>query len=521
MPRNLSETNEFKSGGYEPGDSKMDSPSGTGVVSKSVKEIDGFGDYDSEMSDMGKEWPRKHNDTAAMCDVDEDGVEHEPQGTHESTHAEADDGIQDKVSHNWPDKPKNDGTSSTEFGGSRWSDGGELHESWTPESIGQTIGGGHDLQTLFDAYARTCQNACLEDFQNLCEAHGVDAALDESSIMNLMDSNAEFVFYEGSDGDGLYWTPVPIAECDDACMRQDRRTKSKKKESVKALETFIHTAKNIVEGRGSAVDLNQAWDKHVGKADIALISESTAQVLNTLSAKFPGFQPLVEDGIGTSAIDSPTGMAIGKSKGDGITPTIPEQPTKFKELGDKNLLGKKQKNNLEGTPTIPGTAKGMAESTFRANIAALGRHVRKLIGEASGSLNGKYNLEFNLQITEGNVVRPTKTRTSLAEALVDAEEALQFHNPEDVTLVSHFKGIGGQIMLKQDVPLITINDRGPLTAEGRTLFRFKRNAVLFAESMADNSVVSRVQEHNWGYAVASKASTALAESVFRKVILRK
>lgn len=216
----------FKGAGYNPGEHAMPEPDGKGVAERTPTS-DTVGEYDTDTSAFGKEWPRHHNDTPAMCDVDENGVENKPQGTHESTHAEADDGIQDEVGHNWPDQPKNSGQGVAEkFEGSRWSDGGTLesssmssdssgeitNESWSPARMAQFMGEEVDLQALFDSYARTASAVCLEDFQNLCDAHGCDAILDESSLLHLMGHNQEFMFHENRDADGSYWTASAITE---------------------------------------------------------------------------------------------------------------------------------------------------------------------------------------------------------------------------------------------------------------------------------------------------------------------
>jgi hypothetical protein len=235
----------FKAAGYEPGDHQMPSPTGDGVAKRKAKQ-DSVGKYDTATSNQGKEWPGSHNETAAMCDVDEDGTENKPQGSHESTHAEASDGHQTGVGHDWPAQPKNDGSGVAEpQEGNRWSDGGELtggsgqdelsikqktqkmpkegpitgtsgpqlgQLEWSPELIGTLLGEEKDLQSLFDSYAREADMVCLEDFQTLCHAHGVDAILDETSVLQLMRDNDEFIFYEGVDANGPYWTPTPFAE---------------------------------------------------------------------------------------------------------------------------------------------------------------------------------------------------------------------------------------------------------------------------------------------------------------------
>jgi len=238
----------FKGGEYSPGDYQMPSPTGGGVADRKPTK-DKVGAYDTNTSNQGKEWPRKHKETAAMCDVDEDGVENKPQGGHESSVGDPKDGHQTELGHNWPDEAKNTGGGVAEpFEGDRWSDGGTLKggsgqneggnigssqkmptsgpitgttgpqlgqpsESWDPQSIGTMMEGGPDLQVLFNSYARDYnRTVCVEDFQALCNAHGGDAMVDEVSLLRLMEANQEFIFYQGEDANGPYWAPTPIAE---------------------------------------------------------------------------------------------------------------------------------------------------------------------------------------------------------------------------------------------------------------------------------------------------------------------
>jgi hypothetical protein len=270
----------FKAAGYNPGEHTMPEPSGKGVADRTPTQ-DKVGAYDTELSGAGKEWPRAHKDTEAMCDVGDDGVDCGSGGQHESTHGEADDGHQKKVGHDWPAQPKNSGQGVAEpFEGERWSDGGTLkgsgpgsdtwghHEGpgmpsdgpitgtdgpqnghvsenrWSPERMAGLMGEDVNLQALFDSYARNASAVCLEDFQNLCDAHGCDAVLDEASLLSLMDANQEFVFYEGRDSDGPYWTAEstegengrPFGECNDVAMRPKKRKKNLKEGTISELQ---------------------------------------------------------------------------------------------------------------------------------------------------------------------------------------------------------------------------------------------------------------------------------------------
>ncbi len=75
---------KFAAGNYSPGDGHMPSPPGKGVAKKSASKWS-VGDYPSDLSNSGKEWPRAHKSTAAMGHVSDDGVDHEPAGTHETS----------------------------------------------------------------------------------------------------------------------------------------------------------------------------------------------------------------------------------------------------------------------------------------------------------------------------------------------------------------------------------------------------------------------------------------------------
>ncbi len=197
-------------GGYEPGDASMGKPSGNGVASRSLKK-EKVGQYDTDMSDMNRKVGSKHKETEAMCDVDEDGVENEPEFGHASTHGEPDDGHQTPVGHNWPDGPKNSGGSMEPLAGERYNNGGVLKpssvdEEWSPASIGALLNDSSaSLQRLFDAYANNSEFVCLEGFQSLLDSYGNDSIIDESVLINLIENNKTHVFDEHFDSDGVYW----------------------------------------------------------------------------------------------------------------------------------------------------------------------------------------------------------------------------------------------------------------------------------------------------------------------------
>lgn len=792
----------FKANGYNPGEHQMPKPAGKGVADRSPSQ-DSVGAYDTDLSGFGKEWPREGHDNEAMDRVDDENISHSAEGAHESTHGEPDDGHQKKVGHDWPKQPKNSGQGVAElFGGDRWSDGGTLptghgpggdtwthtegpgmpsdgpitgtdgpqlgHVSegtWSPDNMARLMGEDFDVQGLFNNYARTASAVCVEDFQNLLDAHGAGIVIDESSLLSLMDDNAEFMFYEGRDTDGSYWTPEAItegenrrpfakakalnedisswdeparsrdaeegidpsaayaaefgepgedddpmagipddvqslapagppggglmdsaggdlggemgmganlecpgcgyqgedAECPECGvemmdpmgdmgdiggevgglssndeplppppMESRRRTVETGPGIVESLKNFMESARSLIErnpkarSRDLAEALNQSWSYHAGSVDARTCPTKVQQTLQGLMRKFPGFNPLVEN----DAMERPEGTKLGG--GDGPKVNLPKQPTEMTTHGDKSLLGKKQNGKamaasgddaVAGEPTLSGTGKGMGRSmnesavagaagqapgaqatagaapaapaarptaaapqrqpavapkpqpqtarpatpqangvatqAVQENIQKLAAHVKRAIAEGARALGqGKYTTEFTVLVVEGakpaflkgkkdktpaakskggkpdflkgkdkgkdSKGKPaflkknrTPKRDSLAEALADAEEILQLHNPSDVTFEATFLGPNGQVALKRDIPLFTINPRGPMVGEGKALFRFHRNAEAFAEELVAEGVTCRVVPHNWGSAVEARTDYPAAQRAFR------
>lgn len=280
----------FKAAGYTPGDHQMTSPTGNGVAARKPT-TDSVGSYETSTKSHGKEWPRDHKDTPAMCDVDENGVENEPQGSHESTHGEPNDGHQKKVGHDWPAEPKNSGQGVAEpFDGERWSDGGTLKggqapngldvenddhglpsdgpitgtssEGWTPSNIGKLMEGELDIQSLFNSYARQSGTVCLEEFQELCRAHGAGVKLDETSLLRLMDNNHELLFHEGRDASGAFWVGEELSEewkkpwLKDGESEESAEDESDESEESESEESAEDESETVEEG------LVSEWNPH-------------------------------------------------------------------------------------------------------------------------------------------------------------------------------------------------------------------------------------------------------------------
>lgn len=186
-------------GDYSPGDASMKKPTGNGVQSRNVKKMKASSD--TKMKDHGDAFGnKKKRETVAMCDVDEDGVEHEPQGKHISKQGNPlEGGSMKEVGRNWPTKPKNSGGHIEPVEGSRYSDGGILNSSmseWSVDNINELIEEDADLLELFDRYAASNNVVTLEGFRDICEANGINISLDETSMRILATESKKFVFEE-------------------------------------------------------------------------------------------------------------------------------------------------------------------------------------------------------------------------------------------------------------------------------------------------------------------------------------
>lgn len=686
---------EFKAGQYDPGDYKMPSPTGNGVASRNTKK-DNTGARDTEFKNSGKPWPRKHNETAAMCDVEESGVEDKPQGSHESKHGDPSDGITSELGHNWPNPPKHKGGGVGEpFEGNRWTDGGTLKGhapndgsnvgakarmpkdgpitgtkgpqlgqpmEWSPGHIGKMIGEDFDLQTLFDSYARDNEQVDLESFQYLCDSHGIGVTLDESSFVGLMARNKEYVFHEHSDSEGPFWIGTinemevkspeeyfgdmevdedsmdavgpfnkgmddmdemddmnfdemgdddfsssgdldrefgggrfggedmdgvcpscayrgmeeECPSCHEMMMKgegdipqedmvddefdmfddfedegagpsvvgtdywsykgpNERMSPTDRYEIGESVSDLVKNTKAILENakghnrRAVTNALNVNWQKYGRKLTLESITPTLQSTLRNIKRVFPGFRPLCESG--SHVMDAASGKSIAK-KNLTKSPDLADQPgpDDIETHGDKSLLGRSQKNNLEGTPVIKGTAKGLSgtgevsesairgdKETMRDNVERLTRKIKIGLTESAKRIGRQAKVSFAVAVQEDDSTNLTPSRRTLAESVADLEEVLQFHNPDEVQFVATFKDSTGAVVLRQEMPIATINPRGPVVAEGRALFRFKRNAEMFSEACNNQGVSCKIMEHAWGAAVQAPISLAKARSVYSTI----
>lgn len=192
-------TPDFDGAKYNPGSPKMHKHGGKGVTGN--RPTSGEYGHPTELTDEGEPLGRKHKETAAMCDVDENGVENKPQGVHVSKHAEADDKITKKLGKNWPDKPTNHGAAVEKMKGSRYQDSGVLE--WSMANISQSLSEDSSIEDLFDMYVESSDHVNLQDFNKICEAHGYNSGVDSASFKQYISDNSNYVFQE-SDDDSYY-----------------------------------------------------------------------------------------------------------------------------------------------------------------------------------------------------------------------------------------------------------------------------------------------------------------------------
>lgn len=255
-------------------------------------------------------------------------------------------------------------------------------------------------------------------------------------------------------------------------------------------------------GESVARRLNSAWDKSIGAINPRRLKKVFREGLLGLQQRVPGFKPLVE----STAMDAPKGK--GLKGGDGPKEELPDQPTDFKEVGTKdNLIKRKPVNNVEKTPTVPGTGHGMsAESIVKNNIEKIVGRVKTRIAESKLPKHSK--VEY-CTVVEG---KRGKMRKNVGEAAADAEEMLQYYNAGDVNISAIFSNAAGSVVMRKDIPLFTIDSRGAFVSEGKALFRTKVVAESYANQLYSKGYATKLVPHNWGFAVASNAPKTIKEN---------
>jgi len=136
-----------------------------------------------------------------------------------TSHSAANDGITSELGGMGSElgqnsKQKNKGSQCEVFKGSKNT---MTSEEWSLGNIANIMEGDNiNLQSLFDHYSKNSSYICLEDFQTLCNAHGVQTILSEQNLKALMSASRKFMFYEGNDATGSFWQAQPISEMVDS-----------------------------------------------------------------------------------------------------------------------------------------------------------------------------------------------------------------------------------------------------------------------------------------------------------------
>lgn len=177
---------------------------------------------------------------------------------------------------------------------------------------------------------------------------------------------------------------------------------------------------------------------------------------------------------------------------------LPQADTDTKEIGTlQNMLKKKPKNNSEETPIVSGTNGVMKE-----NAVKLTRYVVKILSEDARTK--RHKLTYNTVLCQENNGSRTSVkliqRDTLAEAIADIEECLQFNNSSDVKLNVNYMN-ENNVSFTKVIPMIDVKKHRPLMAEGKHVFRLAGNARLYATGPVNESKATKVSRCAYGYAV--------------------
>ena len=131
----------------------------------------------------------------------------------DSKHGTASDGITShRADLNLTTRQKNTGGQWETFTGSKNTMNG-VAEEWSIGNIASIMEGSSvNLMELFDRYAAQSHTVCLDEFQQIVMAHGMQTVLSEQHLVDLMRLSRKFMFYEGQDYQGRFWQPRPITE---------------------------------------------------------------------------------------------------------------------------------------------------------------------------------------------------------------------------------------------------------------------------------------------------------------------
>lgn len=428
----------------------MESPTGNGVADKTVTNASSGAKL---TNDMGKEWPR---------DIKNSGGTHEEFG--DSTHAEASDGIQDKLQGNeLGQEPKNSGQQWEAAGK------GNMHE-WTQDDVAAMMtedSNGHTVHSVFEAYSGSSQLLTYNEFVDLCEAYDADGHINENIFLHLL-NESPYKFAEGSDVNGSYWYLV-----------EDRRSI---KENFGGTGDIAGGVGNI-SGGGQTPDLGgfdmspeDGMDDMVGTGlddmddgldqccDIeemgAQIGREIAQKLASKMATDTASDQVINGG-DTGMFESlEAGMTDAGKGGKNKNGILKGKMNPAKAPNSSAAPGKSPafkpaqggvKDNLNTTERS-GDLGGDVENDS-ITLESLTAITKKTISEAAKKFNkpGKYQAEFKI---EAKGKKP-KTSKKIAEAMVDAADLIEEHGKENVKLNIAFRNIGGGVAFSTQVPLAT------------------------------------------------------------------
>lgn len=302
-----------------------------------------------------------------------------------------------------------------------------------------------------------------------------------------------------------------------------------------AVSRFASSARAICEQKNYSSNdiasaLNHSWSQHTTNID-SRVPTKAINFLRRLKRTYPGFNPTLTESRSNAMSSDNTFFG---AKGMKPSPHLHDQPSDMNEIAGRDPRKRSQKNPI-GTPTVgkgsmehagtvksggpknEGRLKSLNANILKENAEKLAKRIKFSLREAAHGIRGKHLVNFTVMVTEGNAKNRTMTRRRLAEAIADAEEVLQFHSVDDVMLEAWFKNANGTIVMKKDIPLGLVAPRGPIVSEGKAIFRFRRNAEIFSESLGNAGYVCRVMPHNWGAAVSAPVTMETANRAFRSI----
>ena len=302
-----------------------------------------------------------------------------------------------------------------------------------------------------------------------------------------------------------------------------------------AVSRFASSARAICEQKNYSSNdiasaLNHSWSQHTTNID-SRVPTKAINFLRRLKRTYPGFNPTLTESRSNAMSSDNTFFG---AKGMKPSPHLHDQPSDMNEIAGRDPRKRSQKNPI-GTPTVgkgsmehagtvksggpknEGRLKSLNANILKENAEKLAKRIKYSLREAAHGIRGKHLVNFTVMVTEGNEKNRTMTRRRLAEAIADVEEVLQFHSVDDVMLEAWFKNANGTIVMKKDIPLGLVAPRGPIVSEGKAIFRFRRNAEIFSESLGNAGYVCRVMPHNWGAAVSAPVTMETANRAFRSI----